>query len=109
MPFRFLLPNVPILNPINSQAWTLRFKKYAALGDSPIVKSDCPGTKLPILHIGSAQAARTINVQRRTWIKPVEMYQVLSWFGPNLGESVSQGRLERLPDPKRVGAMRKVS
>lgn len=86
MPLRFLIPNIPFLNPVTSQAWTERFDKYVRMGESPIVKSDCPGTKLPILHIGSAQAAKTINIQRKVWIKPVEMYQVLSWFGPNLGK-----------------------
>jgi len=86
MPLRFLIPNIPYINPVNAQDWTHKFAKYKRMGSSSIIKTDCFFTKLPMLYVANATAAKQISINRKVWSKPTAMYRGLGFFGANLGE-----------------------
>ncbi|KAL7412642.1 cytochrome P450 [Mrakia frigida] len=84
LPLRLLLPNIPYLNPLNEQDWTHKFAKYTRMGSTSIIKFNCLFTRLPILFVANAQAAKQISINRKVWSKPIKMYKGLGFFGANL-------------------------
>lgn len=75
IPWRYLTPHIPFLNPKALTDWSTRFARYDRLG-ATVTKTTTLWTGKSTVWLAEPRAVKVVSIDRRSWSKPTEMYEV---------------------------------